>query len=372
MVNLFKVAMHDDLSSTMDILKSGYVGQGKKVDEFESLLKKYFDNDNLLYVNSCTSAIHLCISCIKREHNLPDDTEVLCTALSCFATAQPILANNLAIKWVDVDLDSCNIDLQDVKRKLSAKTRILIFVHWGGCPVDLDEIERIKALYRQLYGQDLYVIEDCAHVWNASYKNKLIGNSGNFCCFSFQAIKFLSTVDGGLIISPSARYHDKMKSMRWFGLDRDKGQSFRCVQDIADWGYKFQPNDVFASIGIKNHEVALRNVALHNDNASFYNETLKNIDGINLLKINKDCVPSYWLYTIRVKGRDRFISKLAKNGIESSPVHARMDKHSCVFKYKCVLPNMDILQEDMVCIPNNFAVLKENREFIVDCIKSGW
>lgn len=372
MINLFKVFTNpkslEDLSL---VLESGYIGQGPKSDQFEKMLRNHFQTDNLVTVNSGTSSLHLAIRMIVDKYNLNSDTEVLCTCLSCFATAVPILGNGLKIKWCDVDLNTCNIDLKDVKRKLTKNTRILVVVHWGGYPCDLDEIQSIKNDYFQAFGQELLVIEDCAHCWDSFYKNKMIGTSGNFCCFSTQAIKFLTTVDGGFLISPNAEYHNKAKLIRWFGLDRESGASFRCVQDISSYGYKFQPNDVLSTIGIHNYPNASIHAARHKENAKFYNEELKYIDGVTLLgdpKIDS----SYWLYTIRVKNRDSFIKRLKDCGIETSQVHKRMDQHSCVADYKCFLPNMDILQDDMVCIPVGFWVSDTDQQFIVDVIKNGW
>jgi dTDP-4-amino-4,6-dideoxygalactose transaminase len=373
MLNLFQVYTNlDAINGLTSVLRSGYVGQGEKSDEFENLLKNHFQNDNLATVNSGTSALHLAVRLIIDKYNLSSDTEVLCTCLSCFATAVPILANNLKIKWCDVDLKTCNIDLGDVRRKLTSKTRILMVVHWGGNPCDLEEIEKIKAEYKEIFGQDLIVIEDCAHCWDSFYKEKMIGNSGNFCCFSTQAIKFLTTVDGGFIISPNSEYHKKAKLIRWFGLDRDSGVSFRCVQDISSYGYKFQPNDVLSTIGIYNYPTVSLHAGKHKENAAFYNKELKNVDGVTLLENAPEAESSYWLYTIRVKNRDSFIKKLKSEGIEASQVHKRMDQHSCVEEFKCFLPNMDVLQNDMVCIPVGFWISADDRQKIVDVIKNGW
>ena len=373
MINLFKVfANQNSLNDISSVLNSGYIGQGPKCDQFEGILRAHFQTDNLITVNSGTSALHLAVRLIVDKYDLNSDTEVLCTCLSCFATAVPILANGLKIKWCDVDLGTCNIDLNDVKRKLTSKTRILMVVHWGGYPCDLKEIENIKSEYLKTFQQELLVIEDCAHCWDSFYKNKMVGTSGNFCCFSTQAIKFLTTVDGGFLITPNAEYHNKAKLIRWFGLDRESGASFRCVQDIVSYGYKFQPNDVLSTIGIHNYPNASLHAARHKENAAFYNDALKEVEGLTLLDNDSSIDSSYWLYTIRVKNRDSFIKKLKDVGIEAGQVHKRMDKHTCVNDYKCFLPSMDILQDDMVCIPVGFWVSDADRESIVEVIKNGW
>jgi len=372
MIDLFKVAIDTSVINNLDIiLKSGYVGQGVISKEYEEKLQKEYKNNKLVVVNSGTSAIHLALRLIKDKLNESEDT-VLCTVLSCFASAVPILANNLKIKWVDVNLDTCNIDLDDLESKLTSTTRIVLFVHWGGYPLNLDRLNEIKFNYLNKYGKELFIVEDCAHIWKTKYKNNFIGNNDHYCCFSTQAIKFLTTVEGGYLTLPNIDETNKAKKLRWFGLDRDSGASFRCVQNITDWGYKFQPNDVFCSIGIKNIELANKNVQIHIKNANLYNDLLKNISGLDLLKTEAYSEPTPWLYTVKVDNRKKLQDKLLKYDISSSPVHARMDAHDCVKQFKINLPNMDILENTMLCIPVGFWVTEEEIYFISKIIKEGW
>lgn len=373
MIPLFKVYVNNQ-HNIQSILESGYIGQGQKVEEFEKLLKEHFNNDKLLYVNSCTSAIHLALEDIKRKANLSDDIEILSTCLSCFATVSPILSLRMNIKWVDIDEQTCNINLDDLESKLTDKTRILIFVHWGGHPVDLNRIELIKQKYKDKYNQELFVIEDCAHCWNSKFEDSLIGNSGNYCCFSFQAIKFLTTVDGGLIITPDDDSYKRIKLMRWFGLDRDKGESFRCVQNIKEFGYKFQPNDVLAEIGISNFNQSLENVKKHKANAKYLTEKLKYL-GI-VPKEYENSTGAFWLYTIHItdnkniRKRDQFIQYMKDNGIACSQVHARMDTHDCVKDFKTNLPIMDKISNSMVCIPVGWWLNQDDLDYIIEKINN--
>lgn len=372
-LDLFKVYMSPNVLKPMtEVLMSGYIGQGPKVEEFEYILKNHFNNDFVVTCNSCTSALHLALRIIKDKYGLNSENEVLSTCLSCFASVSPILANDLKIKWVDVDLNSCNIDLDDLERKLTPLTRVVMLVHWGGTPVDLSRLENIKKKYRDTFGKDLIVVEDCAHCWNSFYKEKMIGNSGNYCCFSFQAIKFLTTGDGGLLITPDAESYEKAKLLRWFGLDRARGQSFRCLQDISEWGYKFQPNDVMAVQGIYNFVGANENVEKHKDNASFYNEAFEDIEDVIPAYGPPNSESSYWLYTIRVPDRDGFQKHMSNHGIMTSPVHARMDTHSCVRRFRSMLPNMDKLANEMTNIPVGWWVKQEDRERVVEVMKKGW
>lgn len=372
-IPLFKVFMAPEAKEELGkILDSGYIGQGPMCDKFEKDLATHFNNDCVATVNSCTSALELAIHMIKPEEGFSPEDEIITTPLTCFATIVPIIHNGARVKWADIDPNTCNLDLTDVRRKVGPNTRAIIVVHWGGSPVNMDELKSIQKDYLLEYGRPLEVIEDCAHCWSSKYKDQLIGNSGNYCCFSFQAIKFLTTGDGGALITPNIFLHKKAKLLRWFGLDRDSGASFRCIQDLKIVGYKYQTNDIAASIGICNLKHMDKVVGINKSNAHYYNENLKNIDGLKLIQQEEHAESSYWLYSIFVENRDKFINSLDKKGITTSPVHARCDKHTCVKQYKSMLPGMDSVENNYVSIPVGWWVTEEDREHIVKSIKEGW
>ena len=352
------------------VLTSGFIGQGKKVEEFETKLKKIFNNDYLLTVNSCTSALTLALHLIKETNS--SRNEIIVSPLTCFATIAAIISNGFNICWADVNPDTCNIDTLDVERKVNKNTCGIVLVHWGGSPVDINHINKIKTKYETTYGQNLPVIEDCAHCWESRYEEELIGNSRNYCCFSFQAIKFLTMGDGGLLILPNAEIYHRAKLLRWFGLDRESGSSFRCMQNIKESGFKYHCTDIDATIGLENLPFVSKNVSVHKSNANFYNENLKNLKNVNLLKNQVNSESSYWIYTIKVEDRTNFIKYLKNKGIEAGQIHNRCDKHSAVEQFKSLLPGMDELESQYVAIPCGWWVTEEQRSYIVDCIKEGW
>ena len=215
-INLFKVRMSKEASvEASKILNSGYIGQGPVVDEFEEKLKERFKTDYVVTTNAATSAEHLAIHMLKTNNEVRKDVqeygyglqsywpgimegdEVLATPLTCTATNFPILANGMKIKWVDVDEKTLNMDLDDLARKITSKTKIIFIVHWGGYPVDLDKLKEIQEQARMDFGFKPAVIEDCAHAFGSKFKNQPIGSHGNIWTFSFQAIKHMTTVDGG-------------------------------------------------------------------------------------------------------------------------------------------------------------------------------
>lgn len=381
MIPLFKVYMSKNAKKEVGkVLDSGFIGQGPVVEKFEELLRKRFNNELVVTTNSGTSAEHLAIRLLKNPDindnskwpGIQDGDEALCTSLTCTATNWPVLANNMKIKWVDVDPLNLNMDLDDLERKLSPTTKIIYVVHWGGNPINLDRIKKIQNKCLQLYGFKPAVIEDCAHAFGAKYKGKPIGSHGNFCTFSFQAIKHMTSVDGGMLICPHEKLYKRARLLRWYGIDRDDNRKdFRCESDIAEWGYKMHMNDVNAAVGLCNLKEVDKNVIQKNiDNAWYYSREIGLTDGITLLKETPGC--SFWIYTLKVERRDDFMRMMEEKGIMVSRVHERNDKHTCVKEFRSALPNLDKVVNEMICIPNGWWVTKEQREYIVESIKSGW
>ena len=390
-IPLFKVFMADTAAEEVaKVLNSGYIGQGPKVEQFENQLKKYFNHDYVQTVNSGTSALHLALHLLKRPATynrifdgvigyetrwpgLQPGDEVLATAMTCTASNWPILAHGLKIKWVDIDPTTLNMDLDDLARKISPTTKAIMLVHWGGYPNDLDKIKQIQDKAYNMYGFKPAVIEDGAHSFGSKYKGKYIGTHGNLTMFSLQAIKHLTSVDGGLLLSPHKELHNRGKLIRWYGIDRDGDRKdFRCEANIEEWGYKFHMNDVNATIGMENFKHINMIVDKHKENALFYDSNLDNVKGVTLLDRHFGHESSFWIYSMLVENRDGFYRWMDECNIAVSQVHERNDKHTAVKEFRTSLPTLDKTIGKVVSIPVGWWVKPEEREYIADCIKKGW
>lgn len=372
-VPLFKVAMSEHAAKlASEVIESGYIGQGARVDEFEELLCERLANPRVVTVNSATSGLQLALHLLARDETDPE-AEVVTTPLTCTATNWPILANGLKLRWADVDPRTCNVDVEDVARKITPHTRAVMIVHWGGYPVDLNALDRVLDDAERKYGRRPIVVEDCAHSWGSTYQGKALGNHGNAAVYSFQAIKHFTTGDGGAFIAPDDETYRRAKLVRWYGIDREGPRAdFRCEADIPEWGFKFHMNDINASIGIANLAITDTVIARHRANAAYYDAELANQDGVEILERAPDRESAFWLYTMHVDRRDDFMRKMADAGIAVSRVHERNDIHSCVEEYGTDLPNLEQTVSRMICIPVGWWVTEADRARIVDTIRAGW
>jgi dTDP-4-amino-4,6-dideoxygalactose transaminase len=377
-IPLFKVFMSPNAGDEVTkVLNSGYIGQGEKVEEFESTLSDYFMRDYVVTLNSGTSGLHLALHLLKKQSGkwpgLEDGDEVLATPLTCTASNFPIMANGLNIKWVDIDPETLNMDLDDLSRKISPKTKVIMLVHWGGYPNDLDKIKQIQTKCFDMYGFKPAIIEDGAHSFGSKYKGKLLGNHGNIVMYSLQAIKHITSIDGGLLVLPHRELYDRSKLLRWYGIDRNSNRKdFRCEADIEEWGFKFHMNDVCATVGLENLKYVNTIVGTHKSNAEFYDNNLVDISGLKTLTRHEGHESAFWIYSMLVENRDSFYKWMKECNIVVSQVHERNDKHTCVTSYKSSLPTLDKTIGNVVSIPVGWWVTPEEREYIADCIKKGW
>lgn len=383
-IPLFKVFMSDDVMEPVtSVLKSGFLTEGPQVEKFERALKDYIGVENLLTINSATSGLTLALRLlIEENHKMQwpgfdkENDVVLTPSLTCFATNAAILANECNIRWIDTDNTTCNVSISDLSLKLNESTKVVYVVHWAGYPVDLNALKGLQDLHYQKYGYRFMIVEDCAHAFGATYNGKMLGNHGNICVYSFQAIKHLTAGDGGAIILPNTTLYERCKLLRWFGIDRNRRnynrKDLRMEHDIMEWGYKFHMNDINATIGLYNLPHIAELIQKNRENNAFLRRELSKVEDIILLEQSEDRETAAWLFTMRVKRKSEFIEKLKGNGISTSQVHNRNDLNSCVFQYRCLLPNIDELEKDMICIPVGWWLTKDDLEYIVTIIKSGW
>jgi perosamine synthetase len=342
-----------------EVLYSGYIAQGKVVDNFEEKLSEYIGNEHCLTVNSGSAALH--ISLILAGVEAGD--EVITTPITAEPTNTVISQTGAKIVWADIDPNTGNISPDDVEKKITSKTKAIMVVDYAGMPIDIKRFQEIEKKY------GIPIIEDGAHAFGASYDGKKIGNHFKYTIFSFQAIKHLTTVDGGLVCIKNDEEYEKAKLIRWFGIS--KGVT-RQENDIKIQGYKYHMNNINATIGLVQLENIDNVINTYISNGKYYDKELKGIDGIELMKYYPTSEPSYWLYTMKVKNKDAFIKMMADNNIMASDLHKRNDLHSIFSNSKIVLPNVDAFEKEWVHIPCGWWVTPKDREYIVNTIKKGW
>lgn len=341
-----------------NIIYSGYIAEGEAVKEFEHSFGNYLGNPHILTTNSGTAALHLALMLAKV--GLGD--EVISTALTAEPTNVAILQVGAKVVWADIDVNTGVLCPEDVERKITSKTKAIMLVHYAGIVADMDRFQSISDKY------GIPIIEDGAHALGASYKGKMVGDISPYTIFSLQAIKHITTVDGGILAVKSQKDWDLGRIKRWFGLDKTKA---RLENDITEIGYKYHMNNVNATIGLVQMDYIENTVGTYIENGKYFDKNLANLSGVELIQYYEGSEPSYWLYTLKVDKRDDFIKMMGEHGIAASPLHLRNDRHS-IFGEMADLPQLDAFYSKMVHFGCGWWIKDEEREKIVHAIKGGW
>jgi len=346
-----------------EVLDSRWIGQGPKVDLFEKQFEKKFSlTGPALAVGSGTDALHLAY--LLAGIKLGD--EVLVPLFTCTATTIPLLYIGAKPILVDINKDTLNISVEDLRKKISEKTKAIVCVHYGGLPCDMNEIHALASQY------NIPVIEDAAHALGAKYDGKQIGSISQFTMFSFQAIKHLTTGDGGLLTFQDLNSINLARRLRWFGIDREDKQKGIWENDIKEVGYKYQMTDLGAAIGLAGLE-EYDSVLDHRK--KLYARYVYNLKNFSDVQIVDDFDPkkehAAWLFTIFAKNRINLQLKLRSYGIESGQTHYRNDRYS-IFNCNDHFPNMDLVDDEYLILPLHTKVSLQDVDRICDVIKLGW
>ena len=353
------------LKSVKSVLNSRWIGQGPLVDILEDVfVKKFAKNNKCIAVGSGTDALHLAYIL----SNLTKNDEVIAPVFTCTATNIPFLYHDIKIKFADIDPETMNISLDHVEKLITKKTKAIVFVNYGGIPCDLKRLNQLKKKHK------LILIQDAAQSLGSKFKNKDIAEFADFTIFSFQAIKHITSGDGGILTFKNKKLLEKSRRIRWFGIDRIKKQGGTWENDIKEIGYKYQMTDISARLLLDSIKDFKKIVSHRKKIFNIYKKLLSKNNNVKVLDtVNKDLTNSFWLCTIIVKNKRVALQNyLRKHKIETNQVHFRNDRYSIFNKYikKKSCPNMDKIENNYLVIPMNLRIKSKDAEFIAKKINN--
>lgn len=352
------------ISEVSKVLQSRWIGQGPKVEQFEKEFEhKFLTNHTALAVGSGTDGLHLGYILAGIQ---PGD-EVIVPVFTCTATNIPLLYIGAKIVFADVDPGTLNIDVNHVKQLVNERTKAIVCVHYAGLPCNMDELIAIAKEY------NIPLIDDSAHALGAKYKGQNIGEMTDFSMFSFQAIKHITTGDGGMLTIKNKDLVEKAKRIRWFGIDRSAKQMGHWENDIFEVGYKYQMNDISAALGLAALSEFDTTLKYRQSLFAEYTKQLAGIDGLHIIGTGiTDREHAAWLCTVLVERRSDFMKKLRNNKIESSQVHYRNDRYTVFGGRRSDLPNMDSVEDKYLVLPLHHKMTLQDVASIGQVAKSGW
>jgi dTDP-4-amino-4,6-dideoxygalactose transaminase len=235
----------EEQAEVIACMQSGWVGSGPRVAEFERRLADYLAAPAVVAVNSCTAALHLAL----RVLDLPPGAEVITTAMTFCATANVIVHAGYEPVFADCDRATLNLDPDDVRQRLTPRTRAILPVHFAGRPFDLAALGRIAEEH------GLAIVEDAAHALEATIDGRHCGTFGDFGCFSFYVTKSLTTVEGGLVAVRDPRAAARIKTLALHGMSADAWKRYSdegfVHYEVLEPGFKYNLTDLAAAIGLR-------------------------------------------------------------------------------------------------------------------------
>lgn len=371
---LFKVhvPVEDALTELRVVLESGFLNEGEQVAKLTSVMQKRFNTENLVLTNSCTSALSIALR-LSGEPRTNEDS-ILTTPMTCVATNCPILTAGYHVHWVDINFTTGCMSPDNLRLKLQCDmyVRAVMLVAWAGIPPELDEIREICDHY------NVPLIIDAAHAFGAKYKGRHIHEWGDFTCYSFQAIKHVTTGDGGMIVCRTKDQLEQAKKLKWFGIDRDsakddkgnwKGQ--RWEVDVVDAGYKFAMNNISAAIGLSQEPYIDDILSAHRKNAELYDQLFCTSQHVSPLIRPCNSEPSHWVYSMIVRdvtnvNRDVLLSELNKEGIGAGLVHVPNDTYTCFNKYQEHLAGVREFEKRQFSLPVGWWLSEDDIRHIAE------
>lgn len=307
---------NDDISAVVDVLKSNFLTNGPKINEFEKNISDYCDVPYACVVSSATAALHL--SCLALDIGYGDI--VWTSANSFVASANCVLYCNATIDFVDIDektFNICPIKLEEKLleyKKLGKKLpKAVIVVHFAGLSCDMKAIRKIANQY------GFFIIEDASHAFGGEYNGKKIGccDFSDIAIFSFHPVKMITTGEGGVILTKNNKIADKAILLRSHGIVRSQE-----IEDInGGWyyeqqllGYNFRMTDLQAALGISQLKKLDLFVKKRNELAKNYHQLLSGTD-IKYQLIKNNYFSSYHLFVVQIENRDKIYEYLKKHGI---------------------------------------------------------
>ena len=359
----------DDIQAVVDVLQSDFLTTGPKIAEFEQTVADYVGAKYAVAISNGTSALHA--ACFAAGIG-PGD-EVITTPLTFAASANCVLYCGGTPVFADVDPKTYNIDPEDIRRKITDRTKAIIAVHLAGQPCDMDAIHSIAREH------GLIVIEDGAHALGSVYKGKKVGSMSDMTTFSFHPVKPITTGEGGMIVTDNEDFYKKMVLFRSHGITRDDSMMTRndgpWFYQQFDLGYNYRITDIQCALGCSQMKKLDRFLARRKEIVARYNEAFADCDNIITPYQLSDTESGWHLYIVQVKNCDR--RKVFENmrekgiGVNVHYIPVYMHPYYQEHGYENVhCANAEEIYSHIISLPLYPGLTSEQQDYVIDTLKS--
>lgn len=344
MIPLFKPYMPQELPEVNNILHSGALAYGKWGREFEKRLGEYIGTPQILATNSFNSAYQVLLTTL----DLKFVDEVIGSPMTCLASNQPFATHGVNVVWADVEPSTGMLDVDDVRKKITSKTKAVLVNHFCGYVGYVDELKTLCS------EKGLYLIEDAIEGFGAEYKGKKVGNlDADATVYSFQTVRLPNTIDGGAVSFKDEKLYEKARLVRDYGIDRsrfrDDMSEINSLCDISIPGYGATPSEINSYVGCLQMEVITELLEKQKVQARKW-DSLFHQEGINRVSLVPETKPNYWVYGMIVDNKREFMNDWREKGYYASGVHLPNTYYS-VFGKQNKLKGVEEFYNRFVALP---------------------
>ena len=363
-----KFHVEECLEEIRECLEKGWTGMGFKTVQFEEEWKKYTGHKYAYYLNSNTVGLHLAFRLLKMKYNWQDGDEVITTPITFVSTNLAILYENLKPVFADVDDYLC-LDPEDVERKITKKTKCVIFVGYGG------RVGQLKKIIEICKKHNLRLILDAAHMSGTRFEGTFPGtwDGVDVAVYSYQAVKNLATGDSGCICWNDAELHELNKQLAWCGINKDtyarsnKG-TYAWKYDVDYVGYKYNGNAIMAGIALTQLKYLDEENQRRREIVKMYNEGFKNNPRIKVVSANNPEECCYHLYELIVEDREKLLDDLAKEEVNCG-VHYRDNTEYKIFSFgQGSCPHAHKVSQHLITMPLHMWLTNDDVQKIIHLV----
>ena len=370
-IPLFKIFCdEDDIKEVTSVIEKGmHWAAGPDIRTFEVMISQYIGTKYCLTYNSGTSALHA----ILLAYDIGPGDEVIVPSFTFIATANAPLFVGAKPVFADIEEQVYGLDPEDVKSKITPRTKAIIPIHYGGSPCLIRELRDIAN------ANNLLLIEDAAEAFGAAICETKTGTFGDSAIFSFCQNKIITTGEGGAVVTDSEEIYRKLKMVRSHGR-LDNADYFTSTEylDYVTLGYNFRPSDILAALGVAQLKKVDKIIDMRRRNADYMTQKLLDIGEIIVPEVPRDYFHVYQMYTIRTKRdkrlRDRLMAYLVSKGIMTkvnfSPVHLSRFYREKFGHTPGELPATERISDQVLTIPMYPTLSQKEIDYISEQIKN--
>lgn len=352
----------DELREVKKVFDTGWLGMGKWVFKFEEKLKEFLSARYVIATSTGTTALHLALDSL----GIKKGDEVIVPSLTFVASVQAIMSCGATPVFCDVYPETLTMDVDDMRERITKKTKAVMPVHFGGLPCAMNEVLSIAR------ERGIRVVEDAAHAFGSTYKGKTIGSFGDVACFSFDPIKNITCGEGGAIAASDAKLVNLIYKKRILGISKDTWSRYAHKRDwfyeVTTLGYRYHMSNINAAIGLVQLDKFGQFISRKREIVKDYDSAFKKVSGIELLHRDYQNTAPF-NYVIKVKKyRDRLIGFLKTRSIDAGVHYLPNHQQPFFRKFRIALPVTERLAKEIITLPLYYEMSKRDVTKVINAV----